>query len=472
MESLTLEQPGLRWDDELFAPHGVAPGWEIEPEIDAIRNEVAKIFSTSARHMKVVFLAQGAFNRVYRVEDNQDHVYAMRVSLPVYPQHKTLAEVATLVYLEAKTTIPTPRVLTYSANCSNEIGFEYILMTFMPGMSLQPLWQHMRYENKLVIVKQLAAYNAELFKHKFNLIGSLRLDKETMKYSMSQMAELDFFYYRRIHDPISKGPFDTAYEMLESHLQHVLAEMKRCSVEVDDDDDSSMTSEDKKPDLEAELGERTSRSYGKGSDVQTQTHSDGNKTREGDEESERNEVAEDAGEDIQIDHIKRILQHLTEVIYDLEEEAPIDKRTVLTHTDLNANNILVDPETLKITAVIDWEMVSALPVGLATQIPCLLKYGDKARHLEPVREEYSNLEGDEIDDPENALHEGKNMLYWIHLEEHHNTILERAYKQEMRRICPKWMEAYKHGEGIRDIYELVQKTDSWFDTRRVAAWLQ
>lgn len=53
----------------------------------------------------------------------------------------------------------------------------------------------------------------------------------------------------------------------------------------------------------------------------------------------------------------------------------------LHHSDLNAVNILVNPETWEITSIVDWEMINIVPAWRASDHPKFLGY------MEPDDEE-------------------------------------------------------------------------------------
>ncbi|KAI0768001.1 hypothetical protein BD413DRAFT_614685 [Trametes elegans] len=45
----------------------------------------------------------------------------------------------------------------------------------------------------------------------------------------------------------------------------------------------------------------------------------------------------------------------------VQRETAVDDRSVLTHDDLSDRNILVDPGTLEVTGLVDWEMANIAP---------------------------------------------------------------------------------------------------------------
>ena len=57
-----------------------------------------------------------------------------------------------------------------------------------------------------------------------------------------------------------------------------------------------------------------------------------------------------------------LVEGLGRVADDAQDLLDLDRRACLVHSDLNARNLLVDPETLEVTGVLDWELAhSGLP---------------------------------------------------------------------------------------------------------------
>lgn len=117
------------------------------------------------------FLAfQRAFNRLYAI--NSD--YLMRVTLLVNPVFKTSSEVATLSFLEGKTSIPVPKVIAHSTSKANQIGFERMLMERVDNAALlADIWPNMRWAAKETLVKEVACDIGQLFNLKAQSIGSI-----------------------------------------------------------------------------------------------------------------------------------------------------------------------------------------------------------------------------------------------------------------------------------------------------------
>ncbi|KXG47949.1 Aminoglycoside phosphotransferase [Penicillium griseofulvum] len=127
MESQESQLHGLTWVEETF---GSETGWTIEPDIGAITKTVQSLRPSST--VEVTFLAQGGFNKIYNVSID-DKPSILRVSLPVDSRYKVMSEVATMDWVRRITSLPIPRVITYQPSRDNLVGFEWMLMTEMPG---------------------------------------------------------------------------------------------------------------------------------------------------------------------------------------------------------------------------------------------------------------------------------------------------------------------------------------------------
>lgn len=124
------------------------------------------------------------------------------------------------------------------------------------------------------------------------------------------------------------------------------------------------------------------------------------------EKAEDEHDREDAEEPL---HATQKLLSLLPKVFPATQDSP--EVMAIWHDDLNLNNILVD-DGGNITAVLDWEYVSALPIWMAAKMPRFLIGGGSQE--EPKREDYSDeaprgsLASDSKVDLDN---EGKNELY-------------------------------------------------------------
>ncbi|CRG85259.1 Altered inheritance of mitochondria protein 9, mitochondrial [Talaromyces islandicus] len=88
---------------------------------------------------------EGGFNRVFifTLNNYKRIVARLPFTLAGPPQLTTSSEVATIKYLQAKTSIPIPTILDWNNESSNLIGSEYIIMEHAEGVQLHTKWPEM-----------------------------------------------------------------------------------------------------------------------------------------------------------------------------------------------------------------------------------------------------------------------------------------------------------------------------------------
>jgi hypothetical protein len=353
----------------------------------------------------------------------------MRVSLPVYPHHKTRAEVATLRWVRQNTKVPVPEVFGFDDSNDNDIGFEWILMEYMEGTLAHRRWRTMSMEQKVVLTKRMATFQIELLglgnpESMFRGIGTLDL-REVGREDHSEGSTMvipgllvshEFFMGHHLHCDISRGPFCSSHDWLSALLNVILLHQTAVLEKTEDEDDK-----------------------------------------------------EDAEEILVV--ARKLLSFVPKVFPPTLDES---ETTGLYHHDLHLNNILVDEEG-EITAVLDWECVSALPLWMLTKFPKFLEGPD--REEEPRRGTYADETPKESaaaagkrNDPDYLDNEGKNELYFIHRMEYDATQLRKVYQAQMRELWQEWpleqsfvklnfFQAISHCDGI-----WVKKAGRWADS--------
>ncbi|RPA96351.1 hypothetical protein L873DRAFT_1773048 [Choiromyces venosus 120613-1] len=342
----TPQQPRVRWKPGIFSP---IPTWTENPQISVIE-------SLCRRHLypdtplpvslTITFLAEGAFNKLYTVSASTDSsdspelkVYVFRVSLPVEPFYKTTSEVATLAYIRRYTTIPVPEVIAHSATVENELGFEWILMEKVHGVSLSEVWPHMAISAKEEITEQVASCVLQMRALcRFDAIGSLYcqgaleekegvdvLDAKHDAYVIGPLVTSFFFVGgRRLRVRRNRGPYLNDHDYVLALTEVELEDMKLLKESTEDAAD-----------------------YDK-------------------------YMAEDVPD---IVHATHQLQDLLPSIF-CRPSTPLGAlpstpsgaspdppkgQFVLCHHDLSLSNVIVDPATYKITGIVDWECVGIIP---------------------------------------------------------------------------------------------------------------
>lgn len=336
----------------------------------------------------------------------------MRVSLPVYPHHKTRAEVATLRWVRQNTNIPVPEVFSFDDSNANEIGYEWILMEFLQGTSARKRWRTMSMEQKIALTTRMATFQAELLEYRkpgfmFKNIGTLDLQEvgqesnaeDSKKIAPGRLVSHEFFMGDHVQYDISRGPFRSSHDWLSVQLNIILLHYTAVLKDTEDEDDK-----------------------------------------------------EDAEEVLSA--ARELLTLLPKVFPPVLDEP---ETTGLYHHDLHLNNILVNEEG-EITAVLDWECVSALPLWMLAKVPKFLD--GPVREEEPQRDIYADEAPDveaENNDPDYLDNEGKNELYFIHRMEYETTRLRKVYVARLREL---WPELSLEESAVKiDFFEAVSQCD-------------
>ena len=382
-------QDGLAWEETIW---NLVPQWTRDVSVAAIESVCRQQLNIPAETpCTVTFHASGAFNKTYTVHYGKAPVI-MRVTLPVYPHRKTCAEVATLRWVRETTNVPVPKVFGFDDSNNNEIGYEWILMEFMHGTPAHKRWRTMSMDQKVALTMRLATFQAELSgfgepESTFRGIGALDLrevgeengDGKPQRPVPGLMVSHEFFMGDRVNYDIPRGPFRSTHEWLSAELNIVLLQHTAIIETTDDEDDK-----------------------------------------------------EDAEEVLSA--ARKLLSLLPEVFPPTQKE----EMTALYHGDLHLNKILVNEEGT-ITAILDWECVSVLPLWMLAQVPKFLQ--ESVREEEPQRDGYGDETPEEAaeeagkrNDPDYMDNEGKTDLYWIHKMEYEATLLRKVYLDALEKL--------------------------------------
>ncbi|KAK2607546.1 hypothetical protein N8I77_006210 [Diaporthe amygdali] len=415
-------QDGLEWEETLF---NLIPRWTREPSMEAIESVCRRQLELPAGcPCTVSFYAAGAFNKLYLIVC-ADQSFLMRVTLPVSPHYKTRGEVATLRWVREHTDIPVPRVIAFEDSNDNSIGFEWILMELMPGATAYRRWRTMSLEQKSAITKRVAEFQVQLSRYgvpdsPFKEIGTLDLENGPGRIEAptgvtpGKLISHEFFMGNRLNYDVPRGPFRSSFDWLSSEIRLIILEQTEALEKAEDDDD--------REDAEEILGSA-----------------------------------------------RRLLSLLPKVFPDDQQD---EIATALYHDDLSLHNILVN-EDGEITAIVDWECVSAMPIWLTTKMPKFL-IGEN-REEEPIRGTYA----DEIPaepvgppndgGPDDLNNEGKNQLYWIHLMEYETTQLRAVYEARLRQLWPAW--PLQESQIKVDFFDAVLQCSAGVFVKQVDRWV-
>ncbi|KAI1844344.1 hypothetical protein JX266_009438 [Neoarthrinium moseri] len=395
----------------------------------------------------------------------------MVVESLVDPKWKILSEVATLDWVKANTSVPVPRVLAYNADRSTPIGFEWIAMEKMPGKPWADAYRDMAFSAKEEVVRQISRFNSETYQRPLNGIGNIfpgPADAEMDYPGVTQVGRIvsSAFICHGIHRDAPRGPLPSSRHWLEarldlaaldcqSRLEKAQNSVARSGGKPDADTGSEGESREGQEDEEEqeEEKENSTKSEDQGSE-------DGGRAENGNGDEDEEDEEDDDTEDLDVlqDALKIIKKLKTQLPNFFPPGGPELEPTILFHDDLNRHNILVNDAGV-LTAVVDWECISALPLWAACRYPSFID--GKQNDVEPTKERYPHDENGDVDE-----------LYWEHLEDFESAKLGRLFLEEMRRLAPGWVVVFEWSQRQRDFDLAVNSCDDEFSIRRILAWLE
>ena len=130
----------------------------------------------------------------------------------------------------------------------------------------------------------------------------------------------------------------------------------------------------------------------------------------------------------------------------------------LRHDDMSRQNIMVDPHTGELAALVDWECVSVLPLWKVCQVPQFLV--SRERTSEPQKHDYFPQDNEE------------DTAYFIDLEEYEKTCLRRQFLEQMARLEPAWMEIHDLSTAKVDFDFAVEHCHCWVVSKTIMKWLK
>ncbi|KAL2201818.1 APH-domain-containing protein [Sarocladium strictum] len=237
----------------------------------------------------------------------------LRIAGRHLPAIKTRNEVATLLWLRAKTTIRVPDVISFNDSDQNILGYEYTLMTKEDGVVLSDVWDDLTEEKQDHVIGQLIDHMVELHRIPWDGIGGLSVDVMIpgSEPTLGRVVDEDFWQTQDIAKYWSEeetvetlnigGPFKTYLDLVIARVRlYIKLIQKHPSLEFMQDD---------LPRLDAFIEVLKSR--------------------------------KDAGT-ADPDRLNQTKQRLV-------------------HRDLHFGNILIDLPTADIYAVLDWEFAGVVP---------------------------------------------------------------------------------------------------------------
>ncbi|KAE8407474.1 phosphotransferase family protein [Aspergillus pseudonomiae] len=144
--------------------------------VNNLCSKAASVFSDSTTCMDIIKI-EGNFNKAFLLTMDDGHEVVAKVPCPNAgpPSLTTASEVATLNFLQSRTSIPVPVVFAWSPDPANPVGAEHIIMEKVPGVALGEKWDSMNMLERFEIITQIIQMESELRSMVLSAYGSLYL---------------------------------------------------------------------------------------------------------------------------------------------------------------------------------------------------------------------------------------------------------------------------------------------------------
>ncbi|KAJ8081102.1 hypothetical protein PM082_017943 [Marasmius tenuissimus] len=273
----------------------------------------------------------GTHNELYllrlAVPENAHTAVPTRVLARVSRDDKTRSdislesEIATMVFVKSRTKIPVPTVYGYCATRDNAIGQPFSILSFTEGVDMGgSAWENLPTQVKLNAIRDYAHVVLELYRLRFDRIGSIYLKKGAFPPHCFELGEVAWWKHesaaRKRCDHYDRGPWKSSGEWVRAALTDEIQSMHR-------------------------LPEVIRHAY--------------NGSFEGDD-SPKWRLAQST--------LPEMLKRVGDVIEDGLDRFHAGP-FVLCHTDLTPRNIIVandGPHAGRIVGIVDWEMAMTAPI--------------------------------------------------------------------------------------------------------------
>ena len=392
------EHNRLKWSGSGFTRR---PVWPRNPDLAVIKRLAKKhLLSMLPSHFDdanfhVQFFAEGSFNKLYRVSYATHPLsYMFRVTLPTDPYFKVESEVATLAFLVAKTSIPVARVVAWDSNWDTELGFEWLLTEMIEGVTLHDVWRQVPWERKVSLTEEVAGMIEQLERHKFDNIGSLYLapplEIENSEQELrSQVGNVENTDDEGGSEEVEIQKLTIGSSSPVTSLDNILSSAASTEREKAKKDRNLVSTADFTiGHMFDEVFVSESRVYLPGNRgpfqsslewmqaavaMQVEYINKGMSVSKFNAE-ETESVEYDSSFQKDAPKMKEICNGILNMLPEIFKDEKKGSDFVLHHHDINAANILVDPETFEITGILDWEMICVVPKWKTATEPSFLEY--------------------------------------------------------------------------------------------------
>lgn len=276
---------------------------------------------------------------VLRSDDSSTSL-VLRIAGREMPHVKNENEAAALIWVASNTSIPVPRIICHDSTTENSLHEEYMIMTYAKGVEGSKLYPTLTEESMTYVLDQLADHTMQLYRAPFNHMGGLKTSSDSqivpgpaVDETQWTVPDIEKYWPTTITftdlNPTSPTGYPSLTEYITAYMNCYIRAISA------------------HPALQ-------SLPYLSYSNVQM---------------------------------LKSFVQAISEP--HLAEEIN-DTIYVLAHRDLHFGNMLLDPDTARITAILDWEFAGAVAFPLWQT--CFLWNGDTTvSWSEDVRAERAKL---------------------------------------------------------------------------------
>lgn len=413
-----------------------------QPDLDKIKSVVTpcltQLGAGHAENLQVDFLAKGTWNQVFTIQDqDHGHEFIFRVSLPVYPWYKTEAEVATIQFIRDNTTIPAPRIFAFDSSADNELGYEWILMERLPGVTYVSAADQLSLGDKLTIARSIAEWLDQLSQHKFNSVGSFFFKKDSEELQLDRPVIQGFMGDWRHEYHHHRGPFDNLHSYIRSFVDCRGAELfdprqrLRGALDIIHNKTENLK-RDSTLDADAKAShlKRLEAEY---SELLASTEVTENAAVEF--ETFRYHIAtsdDEAWNDFS--EKMKLLARITDLVDTVYSKPFGPEDTVLYHWDISQNNVLIDPVSHRVTGLIDWEQLHTTPlVLLRSRYPPIIGRGG----------DFPDLAGEPTPPSEGQLRGGQSSGYSDSVDFWERQQMREEFDRRLRELQSSWLSIGK-----------------------------
>ena len=145
-------------------------------DIDGLKAAAIAAVDGAKSVLHMTKLPEGSYSKVFSMTlDNRQEVIARLPTPHAGPAHLvTASEVATMEFARKRLGLPVPRVLSWSsAQTSNVVGAEFIIMEKAPGIEVSKVWPQLSEKHRLRLIDEIIKIEKAALEHPLPRYGSI-----------------------------------------------------------------------------------------------------------------------------------------------------------------------------------------------------------------------------------------------------------------------------------------------------------